>query len=97
MFRCTGGSLSLQEERDLLCLSVRGFAVESEELEDGVLGVAAPVWSYANRVVAGVGLSGPVSRFSRERIETELVPLVKEAGTRISQRLGSEVAAAAPA
>ena len=75
----------------------RGFAVENEELEDGVRGVAAPVWSYANRVVAGVGLSGPVSRFSRERVETELVPLVKEAGMRISQRLGSEVAAAAPA
>jgi DNA-binding IclR family transcriptional regulator len=44
-----------------------------------------------------VVLSGPVARFSRERIEAELVPLVKEAGTRISQRLGYEVAAAAPA
>jgi len=74
-----------------------GFAVDNEELEYGVRCVAAPVRDYSHRVVAGVGLSGPVSRFSLERIESELVPLVKEAGMRISQRLGYEVAAAAPA
>jgi DNA-binding IclR family transcriptional regulator len=42
--------------------------------------------------VAGVGLSGPVSRLSPERIQNELVPLVKEAGVKISQRLGYEIA-----
>jgi DNA-binding IclR family transcriptional regulator len=74
-----------------------GFAVDNEELEYGIRCVAAPVRDHSHRVVAGVVLSGPVARFSRERIEAELVPLVKEAGTRISQRLGYEVAAAAPA
>lgn len=74
-----------------------GFAVDNEELEYGVRCVAAPVRDYSHRVVAGVGLSGPISRFSLERIASELVPLVKEAGMRISQRLGYEVAAAAPA
>lgn len=74
-----------------------GFAVDNEELEYGVRCVAAPVRDYSHRVVAGVGLSGPVSRFSLERIESELVPLVRGAGMKISQRLGYEVAAAAPA
>jgi DNA-binding IclR family transcriptional regulator len=53
--------------------------------------VAAPVRDYSHKVVAGVGLSGPVSRFSPERMRSELVPLVKEAGARISQRLGFEI------
>lgn len=68
-----------------------GYAVDNEELEEGVCCVAAPVRDYSHRVVAGVGLSGPVSRFSPERIHNDLVPLVKEAGVRISQRLGCEV------
>ncbi len=68
-----------------------GYAVDNEELEEGVRCVAAPVKDYSGRVMAGVGLSGPVSRFSMERIEKELVPLVKEAATKISQRLGYEL------
>jgi DNA-binding IclR family transcriptional regulator len=73
----------------------QGYAVDDEELEYGVRCVAAPVRDYSHRVVAAVGLSGPVARFSLERIEQELVPLVKEAGIKISHRLGCEVEAAA--
>jgi DNA-binding IclR family transcriptional regulator len=69
----------------------QGFATDNEELEEGVCCVAAPVRDYSHKVVAGVGLSGPVSRFSPERMRSELVPLVKEAGARISQRLGFEI------
>jgi len=68
-----------------------GFAVDHEELEEGVCCLAAPVRDYSHKVVAGVGLSGPVSRFSPERIQNELAALVKEAGTKISQRLGYEI------
>ncbi len=85
-------------EPHLRAVAGQGYAVDDEELEYGVRCVAAPVRDYSHRVVAAVGLSGPVSRFSLERIEQELVPLVKEAGIKISQRLGCEVeAAAAPA
>lgn len=70
----------------------QGYAVDDEELEAGMRCVAAPVRDYSRRVVAGVGLAGPVSRFSLERIESELVPLVVEAGVRISRRLGYDVA-----
>jgi DNA-binding IclR family transcriptional regulator len=65
--------------------------VDNEELEEGVRCVAAPVRDYSHRVVAGIGLSGPVSRFSTERIQSELVPLVKQAGVTLSQRLGYEI------
>jgi DNA-binding IclR family transcriptional regulator len=73
----------------------RGYAVDMEELEVGVSCVAAPVRDYSHRVVAAVGLSGPVSRFPSDRIQNDLVPLVKEAGAKVSQRLGYEIAAEA--
>ncbi len=72
-----------------------GYAVDDEELEEGVRCVAAPVRDYSHRVVAGVALSGPVPRFSLERIEKDLVPLVKEAASKLSSRLGYEVGAMA--
>jgi DNA-binding IclR family transcriptional regulator len=72
-----------------------GYAIDNEEWEEGVRCVGAPVRDYSHRVVAGVGLAGPVSRFSMERIEKELVPLVKEAASKISQRLGYELGVAA--
>ncbi len=68
----------------------QGFAVDNEELEEGVCCLAAPVRDYSHKVVAGVGLSGPVSRFGPERIQGELTPLVKATAEKISQRLGYE-------
>jgi len=68
-----------------------GFAVDNEEFEAGVRCIAAPVKDYSHKVVASVGLSGPLSRFSLERIEKELAPLVKEAGEKLSERLGYEI------
>ncbi len=60
----------------------------------GIRCVAAPVKDYSHRVVAGVDLAGSVSGVSAERTEKELVPLVKEAASKISQRLGYELGAA---
>ena len=68
-----------------------GFALDNEEFELGARRLAVPVRDYSHKVVASVGLSGPLSRFSMERIEKELVPLVKEAGEKISERLGYEI------
>ncbi len=68
-----------------------GFAVDNEEYETGVRCIAAPVKDYSHKVVASVGLSGPISRFSLERIEKELAKFVKEAGVKLSERLGYEI------
>ena len=72
-----------------------GFATDNEEFELGVRCIAAPVKDYSKKVVASVGLSGPLSRFSMDRIEKELAPLVKEAGEKISERLGYEISVVA--
>ena len=68
-----------------------GVAVDDEEYETGVRCIAAPVKDYSHKVVASIGLSGPVSRFSLERIEKELAKFVKEAGVKLSERLGYEI------
>jgi len=70
-------------------VAAQGYAVDDEELDLEVRGVAAPIRDYTRRVVGAVTVSGPSLRFSRERIAEELVPLVKESAREISANLGS--------
>lgn len=93
--RLTENTITRYEEllAHLTEISHRGYALDNEEWESGVRCVAAPVRDYTHRVVAAVGLSGPAPRFPVERIEAELAPLVKEAATKLSQRLGYEARA----
>jgi DNA-binding IclR family transcriptional regulator len=63
-------------------------AIEDEELQPGVRGVAAPVRDYARRVVGALGVSGPGSRLSLDRLEREVAPRVKAAAQQVSKRLG---------
>lgn len=65
-----------------------GYAVEDEEVEEGLKGIAAPVRDATGRVVAAVGLLGPSSHLPEKRIEEELKLLITEAALTLSQRLG---------
>ena len=47
----------------------QGWAMSHEEREEGVASVAAPVIDRAGRCVAALAISGPVSRFTDERVE----------------------------
>ncbi len=68
-----------------------GYAIDLEETEYGVNCVGVPIFNYTTKVIAGISISGPVTRFSRERIENELVPVVKEAGKKLSEIMGYEI------
>jgi IclR family transcriptional regulator, KDG regulon repressor len=52
----------------------RGFAIADEELEPGLVAVAAPVRRFDGRIVAAVNVSGPSFRFR---------PRLREAGARV--------------
>ncbi len=65
-----------------------GYSVDNEELDIGVRCVAAPIRDYTRRIIGAVSISGPSMRFSEERMEKELIPLVKKAGEDISAKLG---------
>ena len=64
-----------------------GFATTYEELETGLNAAAVPVRDHTGEVVAALGASGPAYRFDEARIDAVADDL-KEAGERVSQRMG---------
>lgn len=75
-------------KKDLVKVAERGYALDIEELDIGVRCVAAPIRDYTRRIVGALSISGPATRFSDERLEKELVPLVTSAAEALSTRLG---------
>jgi IclR family transcriptional regulator, acetate operon repressor len=55
-------------EIDLSQVRQRGYAVTDEELEPGLVAVAAPVFHDGAAVVAALSVSGPASRLTPDRI-----------------------------
>ncbi|MGB9082915.1 MAG: IclR family transcriptional regulator [Desulfuromonadaceae bacterium] len=64
----------------------QGYAIEDQEFEAGVGGIAAPVLGRDNKIIGAIGISAPVYRLTRERLENELVPLIKWAGKELSSK-----------
>jgi len=69
-------------------IAKQGYAIDDEELDLGVRCVAAPIRDYTRRIIGALSLSGPAMRFSMERIEKELIPLVMNSAEELSTRLG---------
>lgn len=65
----------------------RGYSTDLQDNELGICCVGAPVFDHGGRVVAGISLSTPASRFDRARLE-ETGQLVQAAAGRISAALG---------
>ena len=70
----------------------RGYAIDGQELERGLTGVAAPVFASQGRVIAAAGIAGPTLRFRGKELGDK-VQLVREIATRLSLAMGSEPAA----
>jgi DNA-binding IclR family transcriptional regulator len=64
-----------------------GYAFDLEEHEAHIRCVAAPIWDSSGAVNASLSLTAPVVRTTLPRLR-QLVPLVQEAGLRISRDLG---------
>lgn len=64
-----------------------GFAVDRVEHEHGVQCVAVPIRDFTGRVIGAFSISGSLLTITEERL-AELVPFLKEAGGRISRRMG---------
>jgi DNA-binding IclR family transcriptional regulator len=65
----------------------QGYALDNEEYEPGARCVAAPIYDYAGRVIAGLSISGPVTRMTDEQIYQKL-PYLLDAAQQISLRMG---------
>ena len=55
---------------DLAAVRARGYAVTDEELEPGLIAVAAPIRGYDGAVVAALSVSAPTTRMSRDGVVT---------------------------
>jgi len=73
-------------EAEMARIRQRGWAVDDEELEEGLVCAGAPVFSAGGAVVAAVSISGPAARVKGNL--DSLIPQVCDAGLAISGRLG---------
>jgi IclR family KDG regulon transcriptional repressor len=74
-------------KNDLRRVRERGYALDEQELEYGLNGVAAPVISPDARVIGAVGIAGPTQRFQGKDL-AEKIELVKETAQKIAANLG---------
>ncbi len=74
-------------EAELERVRTRGHAVDDEEFARGIRCVAAPVRNFTGRVVAAVGVSGPIWRLSLARV-ARLTEVVRGSARRLSEQLG---------
>ncbi len=74
-------------KENLRLIRQRGYAVDHQELERGLSGVAAPVLSAHERVIAAVGIAGPTLRFRGKEL-VQKVSLVTEIAARLAMGLG---------
>jgi DNA-binding IclR family transcriptional regulator len=76
-----------QLEKQLEAIRRDGYGFSAEELEVGLIAVAAPIMAVNASVVASVGVSGPAFRLKRESIP-KIGELTKVAAAQISRNLG---------
>lgn len=68
----------------------QGYAINAEELTEGMRAMAAPILNHQGKIVAAMSIAGPTSRFSLERM-ARLVVVLKESCQAVSERLGYKV------
>jgi DNA-binding IclR family transcriptional regulator len=67
---------------------LQGYAVDAEELSNGINCIAAPLFDAADDIVAGISISGPTSAYPSEKI-MEYVPVLIDYSHRISAHMKS--------
>jgi IclR family KDG regulon transcriptional repressor len=75
-------------KKQLKKIAEQEYAIDNEELDIGVRCIGAPIRDYTRRIVGALSISGPTMRLTDERMEKELIPVVKKAAEEISTKLG---------
>jgi len=63
-----------------------GYSICKEEMEEGVMAIAAPIWDIKPRVVGSVAVVGPMNRI--ENLEQDFVKNIKKTAYLISREMG---------
>jgi DNA-binding IclR family transcriptional regulator len=75
-------------KRHLSVIAENDYALDNEEFEEGVRCVAVPIKDYLGVPVAALSLTAPAYRLNDERIQKEVLPVIKRYANEISKRLG---------
>jgi DNA-binding IclR family transcriptional regulator len=93
----TGKTISHPAElrQDLATVRARGYAIDDEELENGLRCIAAPIRDHSGNVVASASVAGPAQRMTKKTL-IAFAPDVIAAADAISTRLGYQPVRFAP-
>jgi len=80
----------MQLQRDLVKVRRDGYAINRAEWEEGVCGVAAPIWASTNDLASVIGVTVPATRFSQAERQ-RLIMLVTQVAEEASAALGARV------
>ena len=73
--------------KELTTIKSKGYALDREECEIGLICVGIPIFNQANEVVASLSASGPSNRFKEEKI-ADYVAILQKGATAIQQKIG---------
>jgi IclR family transcriptional regulator, pca regulon regulatory protein len=65
----------------------QGWCMVNQELEEGLVSLAAPIVNRAGRTVAALNISGQVNRTTPRQMQDTMLPALREAAHEVSQRL----------
>lgn len=72
----------------LEAIRLNGYATSDQEHDTGVKEVAAPVFDSHGAFIGAISIIGPEMRISDQRLESELIPLVRQSAQQMSRALG---------
>lgn len=67
----------------------QGWCLINQELEEGLISIAAPLRNRAGRTVAALNISGQANRTSAEMMQRDLLPALLRTAETISRMLGT--------
>lgn len=73
--------------KELIQVKQKGYALDLEENEWGIICIAVPIFDHLGKVAAAVSISGPTIRMKDDRLK-HLQARMKYIGRQISSRLG---------
>lgn len=65
----------------------QGWCLVNQELEEGLVSMAAPVINRAGRTIAAINISGQANRTPPRQMQEAMLPRLRETARQISQRL----------
>ncbi|WP_027339883.1 IclR family transcriptional regulator [Halonatronum saccharophilum] len=80
---------SIEElKKNLKQIRKQGYAIDFEEMEEGVRCVAAPIKNDQGDIIAAISVSGPNIRITDRYLFNKLIPLVTSKAEEISKEVG---------